>query len=51
MFVRWKKRALRRRGSGSVLYAVLVESHRVDGKVRQKVVRQEIEWKLAATVP
>lgn len=39
MFVRWKQRALRRRGGGCVLYAVLVENHRVNGKVRQKVVR------------
>jgi hypothetical protein len=37
VFVRWKRRDLRRRGAGRVFYAVLVESHRVDGKVRQKV--------------
>lgn len=38
MFVRWKKRDLRR-GGGRVLYAVVVENHRLDGKVRQKVLK------------
>jgi hypothetical protein len=44
MFVRWKHRPVRRRRETSLpneraLYAVLVESHRVDGKPRQRVVR------------
>lgn len=44
VFVRWKRRPLKRRGPGSppeerVMYAVLVESLRVDGKPRQRVVR------------
>ena len=44
MFVRWKRRPLRRRRPWSppdehALYAVLVESRRVDGRPRQRVVR------------
>ncbi len=43
MFVRWKKRKLAGEGTPGVenisLYAVLVENHRIDGKIRQKVVR------------
>jgi hypothetical protein len=44
MFVRWKRRRLQRRNEWSppderVLYAVLVESARVDGKPRQRLVR------------
>ncbi len=40
MFVRWKSRVLRHqswRRSWRAFYAVLVESHRVNGKIRQKV--------------
>jgi hypothetical protein len=44
VFVRWKRRPLRRRRESSppdehALSAVLVESHRVDGRPRQRVVR------------
>ena len=40
MFVRWKRRMLRGERSPSyVLYAVLVESQRVNGAPRQRVVR------------
>lgn len=44
MFVRWKRRRLKRYRHGcaageEILSAVVVESHRVDGKPRQQVVR------------
>ena len=40
MFVRWKRRQLRRsRVPEYVRYAVLVRSNRVDGKPRQQVIR------------
>jgi hypothetical protein len=44
MFARWKRRRLRRLKpwsppDDSALHAVLVESHRVDGRPRQRVVR------------
>src|SRR5689334_12801076 len=42
MFVRWKKRCLSHRSwepQHCALYAVLVENRRVDGHVRQKVIR------------
>jgi hypothetical protein len=44
VFVRWKRRPLRRRRETSspaeqALSAVLVETHRVDGRPRQRVVR------------
>ncbi len=44
MFVRWKRRPLRRRHPWSppdehALYAVLVVARRVDGRPRQRVVR------------
>jgi hypothetical protein len=43
VFVRWKRRPLRRRETSSpdeqALSAVLVETHRVDGRPRQRVVR------------
>ncbi len=44
MFVRWKRRPLRRRRPWSppdehALYAVLVEAYRADGRPRQRVVR------------
>ena len=43
MFIRWKARTLRKPGSSGLetrsLYAVLVESRRVEGRPRQKVVK------------
>ena len=44
MFVRWKRRPLRRRRGWSppdehALYAVVVENYRVDGHPKQRVVR------------
>jgi len=43
MFVRWKRRKLKKRGPdwqvGYALSAVLVQSERVDGKVRQRFVK------------
>lgn len=38
MYVKWQRRPRRTMGGSPLLMAVLVESHRVDGKPRQRVV-------------
>ncbi len=38
MFVRWQVRSRKRRGGSPLLTAVLVESRRVDGQPRQRVI-------------
>ncbi len=38
MYVKWQRRPRKRTGGSPLVMAVLVESHRVDGKPRQRVV-------------